>query len=260
MSTDSNQPEPEAPPQAPSLDDELTFDPIFFGRLRLFQPKTGYRFSIDPLLLCDFVLSRFDEAPRRVLDLGCGAGIIALGLQSRRTAWEVEALEIQPRLAAIARRNVAENQLPIVVHEADMRQKTLPGARFDLVVSNPPYYRTADGPPSAERELAIARHETEIDLPGWLNEARRLLRPAAFLCCIFPVVRLEDLIVQLGQAGLALSALRFVHSLADRPAELVLIAAKKRDGRGSPPLEVVPPLVIYDKPGTYAAEAQKIFW
>ena len=239
-------------------DDELTLDPILRGRLRLWQPKEGYRFSLDPLLLCDFVLARCEEEQHRVLDLGCGSAVIALALASRRAAWQVEAIEIQPRLCRIARKNVAENRLAVVVHEDDVRRRALPGGSFDLVVANPPYYRLADGPPSQNRELAIARHESELELPVWVAESKRLLRPQGLLCCIFPVVRLEELLSKLGEHGLPATTLRFVHSLADRSAELVLVASKKRDGRGAPSLTVVPPLYLYDAPGTYTPEANRI--
>ncbi len=238
--------------------DDLTLDPILRGRLRLWQPTKGYRFSLDPILLVDFVLSRCDEAPRHVLDLGTGSGVVALALQSRRAAWTVEAVEIQPRLAAIAQKNATENELPITIHEADVRARTLPGGAFDLVTTNPPYFRLADGPPSDHRELAIARHETELDLPSWVAEARRLLRPTGLCCCIFPVPRLEELLRALTDQKLYISSMRFVHSLADRSAELVLVAARKGDGRGTPALEVLPPLYVYTAPGDYTAEASRI--
>ncbi len=228
------------------------------GRLRLWQPRSGYRFSLDPLLLADFVLARAGEGELRALDLGAGVGILALVLASQRAAWQVEAIELQDRLARIAQKNIDENGLRIALHHADVRARTLPGGVYDLVVTNPPYFRLSDGPASPDPELAIARHERELELAAWVGESKRLLKPGALLCCVFPVTRLEELLATLGAAGLQSTTLRFVHSLADRPAELVLVAAKKRDGRGAPALQVLPPLVIYDEPGTYTREANRI--
>ena len=55
--------------------EEETLDAILNGRLQVFQNKKGYRFTLDSILLAHFVSLK----PRaRVIDLGCGNGIIVL--------------------------------------------------------------------------------------------------------------------------------------------------------------------------------------
>ena len=87
---------------------ELTCDSILRGRLRLWQPVVGYRFSIDPLLLIDFVS---DGSFGQVADLGAGVGIVGLGLARRFEQARVTLVELQPRLAELSRRNIVENEL-----------------------------------------------------------------------------------------------------------------------------------------------------
>ena len=128
-------------PRRSPEDDELTCDPILRGRLTLLQPRVGYRFSIDPLLLADFV-----GAPPlgRLVDLGAGVGVVGLTLAKNDPAAQVTLVELQPRLAALCLRNTAYNGLSdrCSVIQGDLlapaTQKQLPGACFDLVVSCPP--------------------------------------------------------------------------------------------------------------------------
>ena len=72
------------------------------GRLELWQPRQGYRSAIDPIVLAAAVAA----APgQRVLDVGTGVGTAALCLALRQPECHISGLEIQPDLAALARRN-----------------------------------------------------------------------------------------------------------------------------------------------------------
>ena len=76
------------------------------GRVRLLQPRDGYRAAVDPVLLAAAMGAGPGEA---VLDLGCGVGAAGFCLTARRPGVRVVGLEIQPDLAALARRNAALN-------------------------------------------------------------------------------------------------------------------------------------------------------
>lgn len=124
-----------------SRDGETT-GAFFRGRVVVRQRKDGYRFALDAPLLADFIRTKPGED---VLELGTGSGIIALLLGGRKFA-RLTALEIQPGLAALARRNVLLNGLHdrITVVRRDLRRYS-PGRRFDVVFSNPPYIRKGTG-------------------------------------------------------------------------------------------------------------------
>ena len=70
------------------------------------QEKTGYRYSIEPFLLADFVRLSTDC---RVLDVGTGCGVIPLLLATRGTIEEVVAIEIQSALYDLAVKNISRN-------------------------------------------------------------------------------------------------------------------------------------------------------
>jgi tRNA1(Val) A37 N6-methylase TrmN6 len=203
--------------------------------------------TLDPLLLADFAAG---GRARRIADLGCGVGVVAIALLAGAPQASAVAVELQPRLAELARKNAALNGLAdrLRVVEGDLR--SLEG-EFDLVVANPPYFDTSRPAPSAER--ALSRQEIGVSLPEVLAAARRLLAPKGRAALIFPVARLVEAMTSL--AGLKLT-LRFVHSVAADPARRVLLAAA-RDHRGAP--EVLPPLVVHEADRrSYTAEARRI--
>src|SRR3972149_4392359 len=90
----------------PSSDE--TLDTFFNGSLQIFQKKRGYRFSVDAVLLSQFVNLRKDE---KVIDLGTGCGILPLLLSQTTKAHSFVGVEIQKELAELAARNMALNHV-----------------------------------------------------------------------------------------------------------------------------------------------------
>jgi len=125
-------------------------------------------------LLVERALALRAASEGRVVDLGTGSGAIALALARERPHWQVTATDISAEALAVARANAAELQLTSI----DFRQGSwfapLRGARFDLIVSNPPYVATDD---PALDDPALA-HEPRLALtPG--ADALRCLREIA---------------------------------------------------------------------------------
>ena len=83
-------------------DDELC--ELFDGRLKLYQKRQGYRFSVDSILLGDFIRER---AAGRVIDLGTGSGILAVLLSRIAAVREIVGIEVQEDLAALAQKNIS---------------------------------------------------------------------------------------------------------------------------------------------------------
>src|SRR5690242_6604413 len=85
-----------------------TLDQLLGYDLRIVQPRHGYRFSLDPLLLADFAGVKKDE---RVADLGTGCGVLALVLARMEQSCRVTGVELQETMADIACRNIVLNGL-----------------------------------------------------------------------------------------------------------------------------------------------------
>lgn len=221
--------------------------------MTLWQPRAGYRFSLDPLLLVDFVQPPYG----RIVDFCAGVGVVGLGLLSRDERATATLVELQERLATLARRNAGDNGMGAraVVVEGDLRS-ALPdgGAAFDVAVANPPYRTLDEGPASPDEEVAIAQHELRVGAGDVAAAMRRALVPGGRAALVYPAARLGGLVAALEGAGLRPLRARFVHPRADEPANRVLVEARK-GARG--PLVVEPPLVVRDAAG-YTAEAARL--
>jgi tRNA1Val (adenine37-N6)-methyltransferase len=212
--------------------------------VRILQPRDGYRLSVDPLLLARFACPHPGALEGQVIDLGTGCGVIPLLLASRQVP--SVGLELQPRLADLARRNVRLNgrsgEVRIVRGDLRRADALFPAAAFRHVLCNPPFHRRpAGGHLSACPEKAIARHELTCTLEQVLGAAGHLLEPLGSLWLILPASRAAELLAGLARARLTPTALRFVHPRLDAPARRVLVRAVKH---GKRVLEVLPPWAI----------------
>jgi tRNA1Val (adenine37-N6)-methyltransferase len=234
--------------------DGETLDTFFHGRIRVLQPKRGYRFSVDAPLLADFIRTRRTDD---ILEVGTGSGIISL-LLGRRPFRQITAIEIQPGLAALARRNVTLNGLRerIKVVHADFRTYR-PGRKFDLVFANPPYIKGATGYLSASAEKSAAKHELYGGIGEMLARTAGLLAPGGRAAFVYPEKRRPDFLKAAGESGLAVRRLRFVHPRAGVPANLFLVEIGHAGEKGEP--EPMPPLVLFGPDGTHTAEAEAVF-
>ncbi len=237
-------------------DSAETNDKILGGRLQISQPRQGYRFSVDALLLADFARPKANE---RVLELGAGCGVVSLVIAVKSCPKEIVALEVDPAMARFAERNCESNRIANVrVLVGDLRDQHILGIEpqsFDWVVANPPYYAVGAGRQSPYPARRFARSETGATAGDFVKAAARYLRFGGKAAFVFVASRAIDLIAELRASRLEPKRLRFVHPRADRKASNVLIQAQK--GAGTE-LAVEPPLILYEASGAYTAEARKI--
>lgn len=232
----------------------LTLDHI--RDVKVYQARNGYRFSVDALLLYSFVHMPLAE---KIADLGAGSGIIGLLLAKKYPAASVSLFELQDRLASVAGKNIALNNLGKRVRViqgdiCDVSTVTSPlveAGSFDMVVSNPPFRKERSGLVNPEEERAIARHEIRLKLPELVRVARYLLKTEGRFFLIHHPGRLAELITALREKGMEVKRLRFVHSRASSEAKMVLVEALHSGRVG---LKVERPLVIYDERGEYTEE------
>jgi tRNA1Val (adenine37-N6)-methyltransferase len=233
-----------------------TLDALFNGTLKLFQSRSGYRFSLDALLLADFVTVKRRE---RVIDLGAGNGVIPLVLARLHDSAEITAVEIQPALVERAERNIRLNQLTqqIQIFAGDVRApaRIAPAASFDVAVCNPPYRLAGSGRISASDEKRIARHEVSGALGDFLGAAKFLLRANGRIALVYLAERAIELLVAMRAARLEPKRLRLVHSFADAEASLVLVEGIK-DGRKG--VKILAPLIVYGADKEYSDEVAGI--
>jgi len=214
-------------------------DEFLDGRLRLIQSKTGYRFSIDALLLSEFVTVRKDDI---ILDLGTGCGIIPLSILKQKAIKYAIGLEIQKELADQAARNIVLNGFSrkMAVIRADIRHNPLSPMSVDVVICNPPYRQKNDGRINPDPQRAVARHEILATINDILETARGVLKTKGRLALIYPTERLADIMIRMRGFELEPKRMRLVYPNMESEAKLVLIEASMG---GRPGLKVLPPLM-----------------
>ena len=234
----------------------LTRDDLKLHGLQLFQPRQGYRFSLDALLLAEFVRLPPEAV---VADLGTGCGVIPLVLARMQQDARFVAFENNPDMAALAGENVRVNALDgrvaIIVDDILNIRTRFPVSSFDVVVCNPPFRSPHSGKTSPHAGRDAARHETTAGLADFLAAAKFLVKPSGRICFIYLPSRLAEFIHCAAELKLAMLRLRMVHGTGQTLAKMFLVElAKGRRGE----VTVEPPLIVYDSNGEYTAEAAGI--
>lgn len=236
--------------------DARTEDTLHGGRVRLSQPKDGYRVAIDPVLLAAAVPADADEV---VLDAGAGTGAAALCLAARVQGCRVVGLELARELARIARDNIDTNDLAwrveVLAGDLATPPPRLAPESFDQVMTNPPHLEAAAATAPPGRGRAGAHVEGRLDLDGWLKCCLRMVRPGGRLTLIHRAERLGEILAAL--AGRLGDVVVFpLWPLADgRPARRLLVQGRKGSRA---PLRLVPGLVLHAADGGFTAEAEAV--
>jgi tRNA1Val (adenine37-N6)-methyltransferase len=225
------------------LQEGETLDDLRLGGLKIIQRQDGYRFSLDPVLLCAFARVAAEET---VVDLGSGSGVIPLLLARRSQAARIIGVERQSAMADRSRRSVQLNGLEgrITILEGDLRQiRTLLNPESaQVVVANPPFRKADSGRLSPRSERAQARHEVAGDLVDFVTAAAYLLGTGGRCYLVYLAERLAELLDLLRHVGLEPKRLRCIHSQTGQAARMVLVESRRGGGVG---LTVEAPLYVY---------------
>lgn len=188
-------------------------------------------------------LSAFARVPKGGLcaDLGCGCGILPLLLLWERRDLRFHAVELRDNAAKQAQENMLANGFSqqCTVYTGDMRQAPWERGRYDLVITNPPYF-----PPTGrgEAERRTMRQES-MSLTELCALAFSLLKNGGRFTLCYPAVRAGELIHALEETNLPLKRLRCVQHSAHHAPSLILCESRKNAGEG---LIWEPPLLLQE--------------
>lgn len=215
----------------------LTKDAFLGGKLYLYQPRSGYRAGVDPVLLAATVEA---VAGDTVLDLGCGAGAAALCLAARIPGLVLTGVEIQSDYAALARRNGGETFEVVEANLADL-PLSVRERQFDHVLANPPYFdrRAGKSAENAGREAALGE-TTPLGL--WVKIAAKRLKPGGLAHFIHRAERLPEILNAMDRRLGSIEVLPLAPRVGRMP-ERVIVRARK-GGRGAFKLHA--PLIMHE--------------
>ena len=220
-------------------EEELSLDKYLGGKLSLWQPKKGYRAGVDPVLLAATVSASSGDS---VLELGCGAGALALCLNTRVTGLSLTGIEIHPGYAALARKNAQIAGADFKVHCSNLTvlPNEIKSRLFDHVVANPPYYDRETGTASQNLDRETALGES-VSLSDWIETAAKRIKPKGYLHFVLNSDRLADAL-SAAREGLGSLEVLPIAARNGRSAKLVILRGRK-DGRAKFKLHA--PLVLH---------------
>ncbi len=244
---------PERPPG-----DGLTEDRWLGGRLTLIQPERGHRVGTDAALLA---AAAGGAGQGRIVDIGAGVGAVGLALLQRSPLASADLVELDPELAALAKRNAERNglrgrarvlRLDVLVpkerREAGLAQSA------NCVVTNPPFFDAATVRASPDESKARAHILAEAGLAYWIEASIAMLAPRGRLVMIHRPDALGAILaaVKSRLGGLAILP---VYPTLGASAHRLLVSGVKGS---KAPLRIAPGLILHGADGRLTAEADAI--
>lgn len=210
---------------------DMANDYFQFRQFTIRQERCGMKVGTDGTLL-----GAWAQGGKRILDIGTGTGLIALMMAQRFPKAHVVGIDIDAEAVSQARENVALSPFAdrIDIQHADFATYPSP-TKFNIIVSNPPYFTDALLSPDAQRTLA--RHAGSHPLLGevgggftyrlLIQRSRNLLCDDGELSVIIPVSEQGRMESEAALAGLFKSRECRVKTAERKPPKRVLLAFRK---------------------------------
>lgn len=191
--------------------------------------RSAMRIGVDGVLTGAWC----DVTGNRILDVGTGCGLIALMCAQRNHDALIDAVEIDEASVAEARGNFRESPWSdrLNVMQCSFMDYN-PDVRYDLIVSNPPYFNS--GVDADESSRMRARHEGELSPALILQHGRDLLTPTGRIAMIVPYLRAGEIIEEAGNVPMALRRRTDVKGNPTAPHKRTLLEFSVADASAGP--------------------------
>ena len=205
-----------------------------YENLKIYQSIEGFKFSLDSILLAEYV--NLNKKVNNILDLCTGNAVVPLIL-STKTKAHIDAFEIQESIFNLAKNSITYNKLDsqITVYnssikEIDMYVKSL---KYDIITCNPPYFKvTNNSNINIHEEKAIARHEILITLDDIFKIASNHLNDSGKFYLVHRVERLDEIIILSRKYNLGVKNIELIKTKKNRKPSILLVCCVKNSKLG----------------------------
>jgi tRNA1Val (adenine37-N6)-methyltransferase len=163
---------------------------VKFKQFEIRQDKCAMKVGTDGVLIGAWAKV---EAAKTILDIGSGTGLIALMIAQRNPVAQITAIDINKEAYLQARENVGNSKFRdqiTLIHSALQEFAEGNHKKFDLIVSNPPYFSNAFKPENLAR--ADARHTDSLSFNDFFSYASVLLKVGGSINVIVPYAIKEE--------------------------------------------------------------------
>lgn len=203
----------------------------FDSNLFVYQDKTMFNYSIDTILLGNFVRINFQT--KKILEIGTNNGALAIFLAHRYQKMQIDALEIQKNALKIAQKNVLLNhkndQINLILGDFNDYYSTLfkQSFKYDSIVCNPPFYKLKSSIiRKGSQELLIATHEIKLNLEQVIAGSSKIIKQRGYLSLVLPTERFIDACTLMRQYDFEVKRVQFIHPRINKKSNLVLIEGR----------------------------------
>ena len=179
----------------------FTIDKILRGKISIIQLKKGFRYGFDAVFLAAFVngyLKKIKKKKISLVDVGSGVGTISLIIAYQNDEINITAIENNDTYLAVANENILRNNFQ---NKINLMQGDIFNIdndlinRFDIVVTNPPFYDQQQK--KSENELDNYAKRI-INYESWIENSVKLLKDKGIIFLIIPTQLLEKSLKFLG--------------------------------------------------------------
>jgi len=196
-----------------------------FKQFKVHHRKSIMKVGTDGVLLGAYVDC---GTARRILDIGTGTGLLCLMLAQKSNA-VIHGIEINAEAVDVAKLNVEQSPWAgrIEIFHTSVQDFT-PGEKYDLIVSNPPFYTTDVIAPVEGR--AIARHDISLNVADLAEAVDKLLAPEGCCYVIYPVEQSQLFEKEAFKFGLFARQRLYVSSNPNVPPKRTIVAISRKQG------------------------------
>lgn len=167
------------------------------------------------------------SAIERILDIGTGSGLVALMLAQRFPNAFIDGIDIDSSAVLQAQDNFSASPFCARLRAySSPLQDWQPQEKYDLIVSNPPYFSNSLLCPDNTRTMA--RHNNTLSFAELFEHSDRLLSPCGTLALVLPADAEKEILAQSRLHHLYCVRLCRVHTTAAKPAKRILIAFSRQ--------------------------------
>ncbi len=205
-----------------------------YYNLKIYQYEDGFKFSIDSILLAEYV--KISNKTKNILDLCTGNSVIPLILSTKTNA-SIDAIEIQEDVYKLAQESILYNakDKQINVYNADIKEinNYLKNKKYDIITCNPPYFKVDNNSYINNNEkLAISRHEVKITLEEIFMIASNYLNTKGEFYLVHRLTRLDEIIIYANKYNLNVKNICLIKTKRDLKPSIVLVRCIKNSSMG----------------------------
>ena len=223
-------------------------DLLWDGKLKIFQDTEKFKFSIDSILLANFVT--LNKSITKILDIGTGNAPIPLMLTKRIDA-KIDGVEIQKESFNLAEESVKynnlDNQINLIYGDIKELYKDMENNSYDTIVSNPPYFKSNTKVPINEGKR-LARNEQTLSIKDIFIIAKKLLKDGGNISIVIDTERLVEVIELMKESSIEPKRIQFVYPKSTKNSKIMLVEGTKN---GNPGIKVLNPIYIQDEENNY---------